>query len=272
VHNIGCSGVGKEINFMETVSCQPCCATAIPVNVPGPEGPEATDGATGVNATTFTTADFVIPAAGANVTVAVEDSSWMVVGQILVFGGPANFQVVSIPNTTSVELMNLGYTGDVVAGSTIVSGTQVSPSGVQATLQAPLTVYAAGTVYSLTATPALLDFGTTDPQLTLTSAGTYMLFARVKYDYTGATFAARRTVTTKLRRTNNTPADLADGSDAFSTEIITTQTYIAGIRQISALYAATAGDVIEIWGDVSVVPSAGSIDASAAQIIAVRLF
>lgn len=135
-----------------------------------------------------------------------------------------------------------------------------------------LSVYSAGTVYALTATAAKLDFGTTDPSLTLTAAGTYRLGATVVLDYNAATFAAVRTATLKLRRTNNTAADLTNGSIAVKTQIVTTLT--GTMMQVSweTFYSTSnTNDVIEIFGSLDVIPSAGSLDASYASITATRL-
>lgn len=133
---------------------------------------------------------------------------------------------------------------------------------------------AAGTAYTLTATAAALDFGTTDPTITLTGPGTYMIMARAKVDYSAATFAAVRTATLKLRRTNNTAADLTGGTATFLTQIITTLTYTAGLLPLpTVIYTTTnTDDVIKIFGDVSVLPTAGSIDVSAAELIAIKLY
>lgn len=135
-------------------------------------------------------------------------------------------------------------------------------------------VYASGTAYSLTNSSTALDFGTTDPSLTLTQPGTYLIFSRVNIKYTGATFAASRTVTIKLSRTNNTAADVTNATATFLTDIITTKTYTADIFSIPTVIYTTSNDsdVIVIKGDVSVVPTAGSIDITAAEIIAIRLF
>lgn len=135
-----------------------------------------------------------------------------------------------------------------------------------------LSVHAAGTAYALTATAAKLDFGTTDPSLTLTQAGTYLITAAVTLDYAAATFAAVRTATLKLRRTNNTAADLTNGSIALQTEIITTLTYTMERATWTILYSTSnTDDVIEIFGSLDVIPSAGALNASAASIVAVRL-
>lgn len=134
------------------------------------------------------------------------------------------------------------------------------------------TVNAAGTVYGLTATPAALDFGTTDPAITLDAAGTYLLLARARADYNAATFAASRLATLKLRRTNNTAADVSNGSVALKTDIITAITSSLGALAWWALYTtANVDDIITIFGDVSVLPTAGSLDISEASIIAIRL-
>lgn len=135
-------------------------------------------------------------------------------------------------------------------------------------------VYASGTAYSLTNTSTALDFGTTDPSITITQPGTWLIFSRVNLKYTAATFAASRTVTIKLSRTNNTAADVTNATSTFLTDIITTLTYTAGIVSIPpVLYTTTnASDVLVIKGDVSVAPTAGSLDVTAAEIIAIRLF
>ena len=61
----------------------------------------------------------------------VASSVWMVVGQNVITSGPANFKVVSIPNSISVTLLFLGYPGDVSPLVTTISpGSTVSPSGI----------------------------------------------------------------------------------------------------------------------------------------------
>lgn len=134
-------------------------------------------------------------------------------------------------------------------------------------------IYAAGTAYTLTNASALLDFGTTDPTVTLNAPGTWLFFGRVVVSYNGATFAANRTATFKLRRTNNTAADLTGASSAHVTNIVTTSTYTETVVIPPVLYTTTnAGDVISLYGLVNTVPTAGSLDVSEAEIIAIRIF
>ena len=98
--------------------------------------------------------------------------------------------------------------------------------------------------------------------------------AKVRVDYNAATFAAVRTGTLKFRRTNNTAADLTNGSNGFKTDIITTLTYtLAEITLAPIIYVTTAtNDALTIFGDISVIPTAGSLDCVEACIVAVRLF
>lgn len=137
-----------------------------------------------------------------------------------------------------------------------------------------LTVYAAGTAYTMTNTSAALDFGTTDPVLTINKAGTYLLIPRANLEFVGATFAANRTVTLKVRRTNNTPADVTGSSTAFGTNIVTTVSGVLFNGTLPAvLYTTTnTDDALTIYGDVSVAPTAGSLQATEASLVAIRLY
>lgn len=136
-----------------------------------------------------------------------------------------------------------------------------------------LSVYASGTAYQLTNSSAALNFSGTDPIITINKAGTYLIRASVKLDYTGATFAASRTVTLKLRRTNNTAADVSNSTITLGTEIVTTQTSVFEVLSLPDVIYTTSNitDTLTIFGDVSVAPSAGSLDASAASIVAIRI-
>ncbi len=137
-----------------------------------------------------------------------------------------------------------------------------------------LSVYGAGTAYTLTAVSAAVDMGTTDPVIVINKAGTYLIQARVNYQLVGATFAANRTITTKLRRTNNTAADIANSSTAIGSGVITTITGPLGVIELPAvIYTTTAiTDSLTLFADVSVVPTAGSLTITEASIVAVRLY
>ena len=136
-----------------------------------------------------------------------------------------------------------------------------------------LSVYAAGTAaVALGTVAALIDFSTTDPSLTITAAGTYLMRARALMNYNGATFAASRNTTLKLRRTNNTAADLTNATVTGKTDIVTTLTYTFLDQGWDVIYTTTnADDIIQMFGNLDVVPSAGSLDVAEASIVAVRL-
>lgn len=176
--------------------------------------------------------------------------------------------------------------GGQITGATMSSGNSVSASQVTGFGTAAysnssafsvtltnFTAYAAGTVYSLTGTSALLDFGTTDPAITIQNAGTYLISARASLKYNAVTFLATQTVTLKLRRTNNTAADLSNATVTETLRVITTITDGAGnIRLPDVIYTASAGDTIQFWGGLSAVPSAGSVDVASGEIIAIRIY
>jgi hypothetical protein len=112
------------------------------------------------------------------------------------------------------------------------------------------------------------SFACLGTSITLAAAGTYIISFWVRVNYIAATFTTNRVVTVKLRRTNNTAADLADGLIDFITPVITA-TNIEGALMYyeSSLYTtANSDDAITIFADVSVVPSAGSAVVSRAWI------
>lgn len=134
------------------------------------------------------------------------------------------------------------------------------------------TTAASGTAYTLTASYAALDFGTTDPIVTLTGAAgqTFFLFASVQTALVGATYAGVQTVSFKLRRTNNTAADV-DTERAQSLAIVTALSEAGPSVALVAIPYTTVGtnDAITIQGILSVTPSAGSVTATNAIITAI---
>lgn len=151
------------------------------------------------------------------------------------------------------------------------TGTQIKAYA-GATTANQQTIDAVGTVYSLTATPAAVDFGTTDPVITVSAAGTYLIVADCVLRLNGATFAADRTVTMKLRRTNNTAADLTGATRAYDTGAVSGLTATLAHFNVSAIYTtANVNDSVTIFGDVSVVATVGSLDVNSCSIRAIRL-
>lgn len=137
-----------------------------------------------------------------------------------------------------------------------------------------LSAYGVGTAYSLTNTAAAIDFGTTDPAIVLDKAGTYQLCGQVNLAYAAATVVAE-TATIKVRRTNNTAADLS-AVVVLDLPVSTTLTHTYGIFQIPCVFYTTAAtdDAVTLFANVSAALGAGTINATAigTAITAVRVY
>ena len=114
--------------------CTPC--DDVPnIQIPGATGAagsDGDDGSDGVNAFTLTTAAFTQPAVAGTETVPVNNSTWIVVGQILFITSGGYYQVTAVPTVNSVTVKNLGYTGSPVytaPAASVASGSKVSPGG-----------------------------------------------------------------------------------------------------------------------------------------------
>jgi hypothetical protein len=261
--------------------CQPCPTP--PVNVPGPEGSGGTNGvagADGVNAFTITTASFSLPSAAANVTVSVANSTWMTPGQnVFISDGSnlANFTVVSIPSSNSVALEYLDYTGDSSTGATINSGAGVSPSGlIGANGTSGFTVLgtisaAVGLSQALTTTPNT-QVGSITLTLSATSGKKYLLFARCRFDYVGATIG-NEAINFKIRRTNNTAGDIPNAVGNLQTAVVSGQTNTIGeITILSVPYTGQGvSDILQAMASISNLPYSGSIEAIECSLSAVEL-
>lgn len=141
-------------------------------------------------------------------------------------------------------------------------------------LNVPYTAYQTGTTYSLTNTAAAIAGGTTSPSITIAAAGTYQIRGRVNLKYVAATFAANQDVTIKLRRTNNTAADLTNGSTVTTVGVVTTLTNTFEVVDLPEITYTTsnANDVVTIFASVAATPSAGSLQSVESNITAVRLY
>lgn len=88
------------------------------------------NGTDGVNAISTTTAGFTVPAVSSSVSLTVDESTWMVVGQTVYVGNAGNYQVVST-GVGGCVLANLGYPGNASPATVVAGGQKISPSGVQ---------------------------------------------------------------------------------------------------------------------------------------------
>ena len=128
-----------------------------------------------------------------------------------------------------------------------------------------------GTAYTLTATPAAIAGGTTSAVAVLPTLNQYLIRARAQVEMIGATFAANQTVALKLRNTTQS-ADVTGATAGCTLPVVTTYTDTQGMFNIEALYTpVAAGDSITLFGSVSALPSAGTVQISAAHITATVL-
>jgi hypothetical protein len=135
-------------------------------------------------------------------------------------------------------------------------------------------VSAGGTVATMTDTAALLNFGTTDPSVTIANAGVYILMAGAACEYTGWTPDINAsTLTIKLRRTSGSPDDIVGGAASIDLDTVMVA-YTGPVGIISTpmlIYTSAGSETIQLWGGIGVAGAGGSITARSAWITAVKI-
>lgn len=120
--------------------CSEPCEDNPVVQTPGPAGDPGApgiDGTDGLSPVTTVAAQFLMPAEGANVTVAVGDSTGIVVGSKMFVQTAGTMAVISKPNNISVVLQNLEntasglYTANAAPTTAIPAGSLMMPTGAQ---------------------------------------------------------------------------------------------------------------------------------------------
>jgi hypothetical protein len=126
-----------------------------------------------------------------------------------------------------------------------------------------------GTAYIVTATVAAIDCGTADPSITLPTAGTYLIIGSAEYDMQSATFAANRSIQLYIRNTSDSANVYNSGA---GTHVHTTASGRLTTITISEVVTITSAKTFAMWSNVSIIPSAGSLEVPEAFIEAVRLY
>lgn len=188
-------------------------------------------------------------------------------GASSVLSGEAAFTYNAATNTATVGAISLGGGNEVSSIGPLVDsvdGTTPLNNIVETT--------AAGTAYTLTTSYAAIDFGTTDPVIVLPNAGTYTIQAWVQTTLVSAT-TTTQSVSFKMRRTNNTAADLGDISSA-PLPVATIGSEIGpSCVMISTKYTtANTNDSLTIQGLLSASLGAGTCTITAAHITAIRAY
>lgn len=176
-------------------------------------------------------------------------------------------------NTYGLRVNNQKVTGTLTANTgTNLIGPLVDSVDGTTPLNNIVETTASGTAYTLTTSFAALDFGTTDPVIVLPNAGTYTIQAWVQTTLAGAT-TTTQTVSFKMRRTNNTAADVGDTSSNPLPVATVGSPLGPSCVMISTKYTTAAtNDSITIQGLLSASLGAGSITCTAAHITAIRAY
>lgn len=177
--------------------------------------------------------------------------------------GGLNIKQDALVSGTNVKTIN--------SQSILGSGNLAIAGAVTSASNTPEAV-ASGTIYSLTTSSAKVDFGTTDPAVTIPEAGTYLIYVNIKIDFAGLT-TVLQTCNFKLRRTNNTATDL---TGAITNVNIPAATLLTGTgpdtdMRVIKYTTTNSNDVIELWGNRQGV-TIGNINVSEASVLAVRIY
>jgi len=90
-------------------------------------------GLLGQNAFTTLSSGFNQPNVGNTSFINVINSSWVIIGQIIFIATGGYYQIIDIPNDTSLEVLNLGYPENAAVASSINVDSKISPGGSRGT-------------------------------------------------------------------------------------------------------------------------------------------
>lgn len=168
-------------------------------------------GARGRGAYTYTTANYVQPAVGANVVVSVADTTVFSADTYVNVATGGVYYVVAIGSATQMTLRNLGSVGAAAPAGVVTAGVKVTPSAAASPVYLTVFNYNAGPIALTTQGLAVVDAsgGAIDVNLPAASAANGQIFSVKKVD------ATANAVTL-------TP-DGADTIDGDATQPITTQ-------------------------------------------------
>ena len=120
--------------------CVPCDDSPVVVSTPGPLGPQGDaglNGVDGIDATTVTTAQFTVPASGNNVTITVNDGTFIpqIANSAIIYlsiGNAGYFEIVSkIGNSVTVKNSAAVSASNAANGTVVAAGAIVSLAGPQ---------------------------------------------------------------------------------------------------------------------------------------------
>lgn len=115
----------------------------------------------------------------------------------------------------------------------------------------PQESHSSGSAYSLGITSGEYSFGGTSPSITLDPAWSkWRITLTQTLKFNNATYSPSVTVTTKLRRTNNTATDVTNSTRTLDTGVRSsvTETWLTLTTVVDYTVTATGGDIIKPYG------------------------
>jgi len=130
---------------------------------------------------------------------------------------------------------------------------------------------ASGSVYTITTVVQAVDFGTNDPAIVIPEAGVWLVLGWIQVDSVAATIGTTQNLDLRVRRTNNTAADLCQVIVDLPAQ--TALTHTVGVWQLPpAIYTTfNTNDAIALFAGLSSALAAGTLTVPRARITAVRL-
>ena len=227
--------------------------------------PAATTNLAVLNTLTLGSAGGIKLSSTVNGVLLVTNATSADLARIMLGGSTSSFPALKRSTTTVQARLadDSGYTG--------VDASQYSLGGPQVQrVNEAISVVAAGTAYTLTNTAAAVDFGTTDPILTINAIGTWQIIGYLRIDVNTATLAASQLVTCTLRRINNSPANLRS-----TTQVMPALSGANASRWVCSEVVYTCAnetDQVQWFCSIAVVPSPGTATIAEASIYAYRLY
>lgn len=221
--------------------------------------------------------DWTIPACGASAVLSISNLTAALVGSYIYNTTYGQFRITTVDTSNgTITIINDCLTGNAVPGTPVPSGTlflfSPPPSNTSVTYFADGT----GTNYTLTTSTAPIVFGTTNPAITITLPGTYLVLAWFIPYCAGVTNLAmgQNAIICSLNRTNNTPVALVSEFTPINTQaIMTVYNGALGTVELPPYLYTTLNttDILTINSRYSGALSAGSFGVGHANITAVKL-
>lgn len=111
--------------------CDPC-SDQVTTQIPGAQGEpgaDGTNGSDGISAFSDLTAAYTQPGVNASSDAEVANSDWATVGQIIFLEGGGYYEVIAIPDSTTITIENLGYDANSAPTTVIAIGSHIGPAG-----------------------------------------------------------------------------------------------------------------------------------------------